>query len=858
MPPAAASPGPTGSSARSTGSRWRSEPACSARSPRTAPIWRCATPRPAAGRSRRRPACARCTPSRCCIAPPASADVVNLVIVSHSARLAEGVAELAEEMGGDEVAIEPAGGLEDGSIGTDAERVRAAVERVRSPDGVLVLMDLGSALMSAEIALEMIEDVGGPVTLSPAPLVEGAVAAAARARAGAALAEVAAEARRALAMKTSQLGEDDGEDAQPAPVDGEALHARLRVGNRLGLHVRPAGRIIELVAAHDAQVELRNAGRSADGRSLTALALLRAAQGDELDAAARGPQARELLAALQELAEANFGDPQDEAVTAAPATPESTVTVVAPGGALRGVGAVRGLAIGPARWSRPPELDLDALESGTPEEEARGLEAALAVARERLAETAARLPDSEAEIFAAQALLLDDASIIDPARAAIAAGEPAGRAFQRASEAVAEDLDGLDDPYLRARAVDVRDVAQRVLAALAGAAPAGAPDDPGIVVAEELTPSAVAHLDPERAWGIATARGGTLDHAAIVAGALGIPYVIGLGAALETIAEGSTLAVDGDAGLVEIEPDAAAAAAFEQRRSAAAQLRARALERALEPVVLPDGRRVEVFANIGSIADADLAVAQGAEGVGLLRTEFLYLERAEPPSEDEQAAVLTKIARRLGGRPLIVRTLDAGADKPLPFVATDREANPFLGRRGLRLSLAHPDLFSAQLRAILRVAAEHPVSVMFPMVTTLAEVEEARRLLDAARARVGATAPIEIGAMIEVPAAALRADELAPHLDFFSIGTNDLSQYVAAAERGNPALAPLLEAVREPVLALIASVVAAAERHGRWVGVCGELAGDPEVALRLVEIGVRELSMAPGRIPAVKEYLRER
>ena len=332
---------------------------------------------------------------------------------------------------------------------------------------------------------------------------------------------------------------------------------------------------------------------------------------------------------------------------------------------------MRGLAIGPARWSRPPELDLDALESGTPEEEARGLEAALAAARERLAETAARLPDSEAEIFAAQALLLDDASIIDPARAAIAAGEPAGRAFQRASEAVAEDLDGLDDPYLRARAVDVRDVAQRVLAALAGAAPAGAPAEPGIVVAEELTPSAVAHLDPERAWGIATARGGTLDHAAIVAGALGIPYVIGLGAALETVAEGSTLAVDGDAGLVEVEPDAASAAAFEQRREAAAELRARALERAFEPVVLPDGRRVEVFANIGSVADADLAVAQGAEGVGLLRTEFLYLERAEPPSEDEQAAVLTEIARRLGGRPLIVRTLDAGADKPLPFIATD-------------------------------------------------------------------------------------------------------------------------------------------------------------------------------------------
>ena len=793
--------------------------------------------------------------------------MVNLVIVSHSARLAEGVAELAAEMGGGEVAIEPAGGLEDGAIGTDAERVRAAIERVRSPDGVLVLMDLGSALMSAEIALEMIEEDGGPVTLSPAPLVEGAVAAAARARAGAALAEVAAEARGALAMKTSQLDEDDGGDAAPVEVaDGETV--RLHVGNRLGLHVRPAGRIIELVARHDAQVELRNASRGtgpADGRSLTGLALLRAGQGDELDVVASGPDADALLAALAELAVANFGDPPDagdgtasaERDGAAPGAAADLAPVeVAPGTTLRGITAVRGLAIGPARWSKPAELDLDGLVAGTPEEEAARIDAALAGARGQLAAAAARLPPAEAEIFSAQALLLDDASIVDPARAAIATGEPAAPAFQRASEAAAQAFEAIDDAYLRARAIDVRDVAHRVLAELVGAAPPGAPAESGVVVADELTPGVVAHLDPKLAWGIAAARGGTLDHAAIVAGALGIPYVVGLGPALLSVAEGTTLAVDGDAGVVEVEPDAEAGAAFEERRDAAAVLRARALARASEPVVLPDGRRVEVFANIGSVADADLAVAQGAEGVGLLRTEFLYLERADPPSEDEQAAALTEIARRLGGRPLIVRTLDAGADKPLPFVATDPEANPFLGLRGLRLSLAHPDLFSAQLRAILRVAAEHPVSVMFPMVTTLAEVVQARRLLDAARAQVSSTAPIEVGAMVEVPAAALRADDLAPQLDFFSIGTNDLSQYVAAAERGNPALAPLLEAVREPVLDLIASVVAAAERHGRWVGVCGELAGDPEAALRLVAAGVRELSMAPGRIPAVKERLR--
>ena len=395
----------------------------------------------------------------------------------------------------------------------------------------------------------------------------------------------------------------------------------------------------------------------------------------------------------------------------------------------------------------------------------------------------------------------------------------------------------------------------RVLAELVGA-DARSPIEPGIVVADELTPGAVADLDPASAWGIATARGGTLDHAAIVAGALGIPLIIGLGPALLSVAEGATLALDGDAGALTIEPDAATATALEQRREADAAARAEALAAADEPVVLADGRRVEVFANIGNASDAQLAVSQGAEGVGLLRTEFLFHDRATPPSEDEQVAALTEIAERLDGRPLIVRTLDAGADKPLPFLTIEPEANPFLGRRGIRLSLEQPELFSTQLRAILRVAAEHPLSVMFPMVSTVAELQAARRLLDGAREALGSTAQLEVGVMIEVPAAALQAAQLAPHVDFFSIGTNDLSQYTMAAERGNPALAGLLAEALEPVLTLIASVTAAAEEHGRWVGVCGELAGDPDAALRLVSLGVRELSMAPARIPAVKARLR--
>ena len=390
-----------------------------------------------------------------------------------------------------------------------------------------------------------------------------------------------------------------------------------------------------------------------------------------------------------------------------------------------------------------------------------------------------------------------------------------------------------------------------MLAHLAGTT-AVATAEPGIVIADELTPGEAAGLDPEHAYAIATARGGPTGHAAILARALGIPAAVGAGPALLAIADGTPLVVDGAAGTVTVAPADDVVADAERRRDALAAERAAALERAAEPGALGDGTRVEVFANVGSAAEARRAAEQGAEGVGLLRTEFLFLDRRDPPTEDEQVAVLTEIAEALDGRPVVVRTLDAGADKPLPFLRQEPEDNPFLGRRGIRLSLAHPELFRTQLRAIVRVAAQHPLKLMFPMVSTLAEVRAAKALLDEVR---GDT-ELEVGVMVEVPALALDAAAFAPEVDFFSVGTNDLAQYTMAAERGNAALAPLLEDALGPVLALIAAVVEAADAHGRWVGVCGELAGDPEAAVLLAGLGVRELSMAAGRIPAVKEALR--
>ncbi len=797
--------------------------------------------------------------------------MVGIVIVSHSAKLAAGVVELARQMGGDEVAIEPAGGMADppGEIGTDMAVVMAAIERAASPDGVLVLMDLGSAVMSAEMAAEMIE--GTEVLLCEAPLVEGAVAAAARAGTGAALQEVATEARAAIGMKAAQLGvEPDAATAAPAespaaapaesPAGGEDLV--IDVPNKLGLHARPAARFVETAARFDATLTVTDetTGRGpADARSLSALITLGVRQGHAIRVTAAGPEATAALTALRELADANFGDENGDApVTKSQSATTPSVPATAPteGAVLQGVPASTGIAIAPARQVRGTvPLTRGELRGTVPLTDAAGewgrLEAAREAARGDLVAARARIAkdagEAEAGIFDAHLLLLDDAALLGPAKESVDAGTSAAVAWRDAAVATAEAWRALDDPYLRERAADVEDVGGRVLRHLAGETATTGIAEPGVLVARDLTPGDTANLDRELVKGLAIARGGATSHAAILARALGIPAVVGLGEGVLGVPEGTTLVVDGAAGTVEVAPPQDVLDERERARVEAEERHARARARAREPAGLRGGETIEVAANVGSVADAAGAVELGADGVGLLRTEFLFLGREDEPSEDEQRAVYEEIAAALGGRPVIIRTLDAGADKPLPFLAQAPEDNPFLGVRGIRLGLAHPDLLRTQLRAIAAVATKHPVKVMFPMVATLDEYRQARAMVDA---------DIEVGVMLEVPAVALQADAFAREVDFFSVGTNDLTQYTMAAERGNEALASLLAGPQTPVLRLIKSAVEAAEVHGRWVGVCGELAGDPEAAVVLAGLGVRELSMAASRIPEVKDALR--
>ncbi len=830
--------------------------------------------------------------------------MIGLVLVSHSAKLAEGVAELAAQMAGPAVRIAVAGGLDlpGRPLGTDAVLVTKAVDDVWSDDGVLVLMDLGSAVLSAELALDLLpEERRGRVLLTEAPLVEGAVAAAVAAGLGEPLETVAAEALGGLAAKAAQLAPAAARPTTPPPADESAEvvpqpDLRLTIPNRLGLHARPAAALVRTAAAFDAGVTVARAGSGrgpVSARSLNAVATLGLRQGDELLVQASGPQAAEALAAIRRLAAERFGEPAEAesaeasgggALPTAPTAPTTPMGMPgagaaettpptgtaapppAPGSVLQGLPASPGIAVGAARHLQAVPIAIPDAPAADPAVEWAALTRALAATAADLRRTSETVADRAgkdgAAIFAAHELFLQDEALLSPAHDGVFCdGTTAARSWADAVSAAAAVWDALDDPYQRARAADLRDVGDQVLRHLLGPPSEVAPAAAGIVLAAELSPAETAGLDRALVRAVACARGGPTSHAAILARSLGIPAVVGLGDALLGVAEGTMLALDGETGAVTVDPSPVAVRAAEDRRAVWAHHEADARGRAREPAVTRDGSVVHVAANIAGPRDAPAAVAAGADGVGLLRTEFLFLQADHLPGEDEQERAYRATAEALAGLPLTVRTLDVGADKQLPYLTQAPEQNPFLGVRGIRLGLSRPELLHVQLRAILRVARDHPLRIMFPMVATVDELLQAREVLDEARASLasaGVSVPdsVEVGIMVEVPAAALTAEAFVPHVDFFSLGTNDLAQYTLAAERGNAAVAAFADPLHPAVLRLIEHTARAAAAGGRETAVCGEVAGDPLAIPLLLGLGVGELSMAPARIPAAKQAVR--
>jgi phosphotransferase system enzyme I (PtsI) len=535
---------------------------------------------------------------------------------------------------------------------------------------------------------------------------------------------------------------------------------------------------------------------------------------------------------------------------------------------IHGIAASRGIAIGPVFHYAHADLSFERCRVDDRAAEWARFERALDEAKAQLqaihAKAQAEVGEEEAAIFNAHRMILDDPELKGAVRGAIEGeGTNAEAALQDASEMYAQALEAIDDEYLRARAADVRDVAGRVLRVLLGvtASPAEGLESPSVILARDLTPSDTALLDKSLVLGFCTVEGGATSHTAILARSLGIPAVVGAGEAVLEVAGTASVIVDGRTGELIVDPDERTVADYRQVQEALAETLGQAQERAYLPATTADGLTVEVVANIGNLQDAETAARSGAEGVGLFRTEFLYLEQTHLPGEEQQYQAYKEILEVFGTQPVILRTLDVGGDKELPYMEMPQEMNPFLGLRALRLCMAHPELFKPQLRAALRAGVGHNLKIMFPMVATVAEVRAARAVLDECRAELAAegveTAEgMEIGIMVEIPAAALLADQLAAEIDFFSIGTNDLSQYTMAADRVNADVSYLASGFQPAVLRLVKGVIEAAHAQGKWVGMCGELAGEPLAIPLLLGLGLDEFSMNAPAVPLAKQIIR--
>jgi phosphoenolpyruvate-protein phosphotransferase len=668
--------------------------------------------------------------------------------------------------------------------------------------------------------------------------------------------------RRPSVGGPSAAASDPGAGAPPTLTDAERT---VTVRLRHGLHARPAAVLSQAIKSFAAEVSILAHGRTANARSVTGVMALGVRRGDEITFSARGEDAalavRQLAIALEEATDSEAAHPAssgpDGHVAPFPPIRQARDSAPAADGALRGITAAAGLAIGRATRIERREMSVEERGGGVAHEGAE-LERARANVRKRLARVGAAGGTTRGEIAAAHIEFLDDPAINEAAQELIAAGKSAGFAWRAATRRQASLLSALHDSRLRERADDLLDVESHVLLALIGEARPMVLNIPdrAVILAEDLLPSELTALDQRRLVAICLARGGATSHVAILAAAMDIPMLVSLGSGINDIADGSMVIVDADAGTLHAAPVAsavdAAQAAVEARVASRAGERASALAdcRAL------DGTRIEVFANLGSAADAVAAVANGAEGCGLLRTEFLFIDRDTAPDEREQLAGYQAIADVLGARPLVLRLMDVGGDKPLKYLPLPHEDNPALGLRGIRTALARPDLLRTQLRAALRVEPFGVVQLLLPMVTDIGEIAAVRAAVDQLSAELGIKTRIRLGAMIETPAAALTASRLLCEVDFLSIGSNDLTQYTLAMDRGHAELAPRADAMHPAVLRLIALAARGGVDAGKTVAVCGAAAADRIAVPILIGLGIRELSVVPAAIPSIKRQIR--
>ncbi|MDR3669222.1 MAG: phosphoenolpyruvate--protein phosphotransferase [Holophaga sp.] len=772
----------------------------------------------------------------------------------------------AGKLAGDGIAIDPTSSVLLAPVAgkiTQLHRAHHAIA-ITSAEGVEVLLHIGLDTVelkgegfTAKVSLGDRVDVGQPL-ISFDPVLVGLQAKSLLVMMVIANGERVGAMRAAtglvVAGKSQVLHLDLREPtAEAAPAGGDTVESRVVVlGNSFGLHARPAAILAGAARQFSSVVRLLRGAAEVNAKSVVAILGFEVKAGDSLQIKATGQDARKASDSLADLLASGCGEAPGAPAAAEASRPAAKGSAA---GDLAGVAAAPGLAMGHVFQYRPQQMEV--VEAGKdPTQEQAHLEAALRDAGLQIEAIKARVragaDATRVGILSAHQELLLDPDLTELAATGIGAGKSAAFAWREAFTACATKLAGLESPLLRERANDIRDVGRRVLALLTGSVQTRmeAPKD-SILIAEELSPSEAAQLDRTKVLGLCTTTGGPTGHVAILARSLGIPAVCGIDEAALELPDKTIVVLDGTQGILKRAPGAADLAQAKQAIGRQALQRVEEQEAAQKPAVTADGCKVEVAANIRNAQEAREAVAAGAQGVGLLRSEFLFLDRETAPTEDEQAAEYSAVARIMGpGRKLVIRTLDVGGDKPLAYLPLPREANPFLGMRGVRVSLDRPDLFRTQLRAILRAAPLGDLHIMFPMIATLEELRAAKAILAEEAKALGGSA--KAGVMIEVPSAVLIADALAEEADFFSIGTNDLTQYCMAMDRGHPQLAKQADALHPSVLKLIGLTAESAHRHGKWVGICGGLASDVLAIPALLGLGVDELSVSVPAIGAVK------
>jgi phosphoenolpyruvate-protein phosphotransferase len=662
-------------------------------------------------------------------------------------------------------------------------------------------------------------------------------------------------------LRVTRLAHADANDPTDRALT-QSSRGVIRVGHHGGLHARPAALVRQTARQFASQTELHFAGARASSDSVLAIMGLGVAEHDEVEVICLGHDSEVALQALLKALSTPTADEKPYTPTTSPLLPPATSNGIKTD-VLTGITASPGLACGPLFRLDVIELEDDP-GNHTASEQRQALDGALDQVRTHIAvmleQSRPTLDPQAAAIFATHLAMLDDPALLDAAYGAIEEGRSASHAWSQALMAQCARLQALDNALLAERANDLRDLRQRVLRQLLGADRPLVISPHAIVIAQELTPSDLMLLSEHHIAGVCVAEGGATSHVAILARAKGLPCVVAVGGSLLTSTHalaGQTVVLDADNAQLELMPDPA-------RLQQVASLQARRIERRHHhqqqsrlPATTLDGVTMDIAANVASDSEARRALEAGADGVGLLRTEFLFLERRTAPSEDEQLTAYQAVLDAMEDKPVIIRTLDIGGDKQLDYLPLPPEANPVLGLRGIRLGQARPELLDQQLRALLQVTPSSRCRILLPMITEVGELIAVRQRLDALASQLGICARPQLGVMIEVPSAALMAGHLAEHADFLSIGTNDLSQYTLAMDRDHAGLAGRVDALHPALLRLIAMTCAATTGKPCWVGVCGAVASDPLATAALIGLGVRELSVSSPQLAEIKALVRQ-